>query len=400
MSRSAVAVETPAPVASAARRFKIAVFSYGLPCPGQKRGGIEQVAHDLSNALVDRGHAVTVFTYDPRPATARYETASLPARAFVMSWLGRRLTMGYLGNVLALGPGYRGFDVIMAHGDSLLLPLLGKPVIRVMHGTALEEARSATSIGRLVLQSGVYVQELLTALFQKGTVGISENTRRFNPFVRRVIPDGIDLSRFRPDPLMRSQHPSLLFVGALTGRKRGQWLLNLFEQHIRPAFPDTELHMVTAPGPAAQGVTYHSGISADALTRLYQRSWIYVSPSTYEGFGLPYVEALACGTPVVATSNPGSREILSGGAVVKTSGHANSGPNDGADAGVFGCLVSDEAFAPTVCRLLSDVGARAQMTSVGLARAKYFDIATTAAMYEGVIQDLVIRNVVIRDVKA
>ena len=90
-------------VTSASRRFKIAVFSYGLPCSGQKRGGIEQVAHDLSNALVDRGHAVTVFTYDPRPASARYETGALPARAFVMSWLGRRLTMGYLGNVLALG---------------------------------------------------------------------------------------------------------------------------------------------------------------------------------------------------------------------------------------------------------------------------------------------------------
>src|SRR5947207_11894333 len=44
-------------------KYRIAVFSYGLPCPGEKRGGIEQVAHALANALANRGHDVTVFTY-------------------------------------------------------------------------------------------------------------------------------------------------------------------------------------------------------------------------------------------------------------------------------------------------------------------------------------------------
>ena len=76
--------------------------------------------------------------------------------------------MGYLGNVLALAPDYRGFDAIIAHGDSLLLPLTGKPVIRIFHGSALGEARSARSPGRAILQLGVYAQELLTARLQKG----------------------------------------------------------------------------------------------------------------------------------------------------------------------------------------------------------------------------------------
>src|SRR5438477_361053 len=83
------------------RLYRIAVFSYGLPCPGEKRGGIEQVAHGLANALAVRGHKVTVFTYDPRPADALYETAPLPLSHFVTSWVGRRMTMGYLGNLLA-----------------------------------------------------------------------------------------------------------------------------------------------------------------------------------------------------------------------------------------------------------------------------------------------------------
>lgn len=357
------------PPVQARGRFRIAILSYGLPCPGEKRGGIEQVAHDLANALVDRGHAVTVFTYDPPPGNARYETDSLPARAFVTTWLGRRLSMGYLGNVLALGRSYREFDVVLSHGDSLLLPLAGRPIVRVMHGSALEEARAATSPGRAVLQLGVYLQELATALTQRGTVGVSANTRRFNPFIRQTIPNGIDLTAFRPDHSARSKAPSILFVGALTGRKRGAWLLEQFEKRIHPDVPDAELHMVTTSGPTTPGVVYHTGIAADALVRLYQYAWVYASPSTYEGFGLPYVEALACGTPVVATSNPGSREVLNGGQ--------------------YGHLPADAAFAADVVQLLRDRMERDRMASNGLSRAEEYDVRRTAASYEALIEELV-----------
>lgn len=366
---SALAERVPPSTAPRSHRFRIAVFSYRLPCPGEKRSGIEQVAHDLANALADRGHAVTVFTYDPRPATARYDTQPLRWRALMTNRVGRALTEGYLGNVIALGPRYGDFDVVLAHGDSLLLPLRRKPVVRIMHGNALEEARSATSIVRAVLQSGVYVQELLTGFLQRGTVAVSANTARFNPFIRRVIPNGIDLTIFRPDRTARSQVPSILFVGAMKGRKRGAWLLDLFERAIRPAFPDAELHMVTTPGPPRAGVTYHTGVETRALVRLYQRAWVYASPSIYEGFGLPYAEALACGTPIVATSNPGSREVL--------------------DDGRFGLLVRDEEFGPALSRLLANAGERERLARAGLTRASDYDIARAAEQYEQVMAELI-----------
>ena len=369
MAMPAAKALTEVPLAFAARAFRIAVFSYGLPTPGEKRGGIEQVAHDLANAFADRGHEVTVFTYDRRPPMARYTTSPLPARAFVTSWLGRRVTMGYLGNLLALSPGYADADVIVAHGDSLLLPLLGKPVIRVMHGSAREEARSATSIGRTVLQYGVYAQELLTARWQRGTVGVSENTRRSNRFVRRVIPNGVDLSIFRPDPARRSAMPSMLFVGTLEGRKRGRWLLDAFVRDILPSCPEAQLHLVTPPGPELPGVHYHTGATPAELVRLYQSAWVYASPSTYEGFGLPYVEAMACGTPVVATPNPGSLEVLADG--------------------TWGCVVNDGDFASTVCRVLTDGALRARLGSRALERAAHFDIAQSAQQYEALIEELV-----------
>ena len=55
--------------------------------------------------------------------------------------------MGYLGNLLALLPDYRDFDAVIAHGDSLLLGFLGKPVLRVMHGSALRRGAVGAVVG-------------------------------------------------------------------------------------------------------------------------------------------------------------------------------------------------------------------------------------------------------------
>jgi phosphatidyl-myo-inositol alpha-mannosyltransferase len=348
-------------------RLRIGVFSYRLPVAGQKRGGIERVAHDLADGLARRGHDVTVFSHDPRPPGAAYAVVPLPWRRFVESWLGRRITMGYLGNVLWLLPRVSGFDVLLTHGDSLLLPLKGKPFVRVMHGSAREEAATATTLGRRLLQAGVYVQELAGAALHRDTIGVSANTRRANCFVRRVIPNGVDRRVFHGGAGARSRQPALLFVGTLAGRKRGAWLLELFDTAIRPHVPQAELHMVCPPGPERPGVTYHDGVSDTALASLYCRAWVCVSPSTYEGFGLPYVEALACGTPVVATPNPGSREVLAGGG---------------------GVLVSDEAFASTVVTLLTDDLRRHALEDEARARASDHDLEATVDAYEAVLSSL------------
>ena len=286
------------------------MLSYGLPVEGQKRGGIERAAHTLAEGLARRNHEVVVFSHDPKPVGAAYEVRELPWKAFVNTWTGRRLTMGYLGNVLALVPDYREFDAVIAHGDSLLVPLTGKPVLRVMHGSALGEARSATSIGRCLLQLGVYGQELLTALVSRGVVAVSENTTRDNPFVAHVIRHGVDDSIFTPWPVEKTPEPSVLFVGALDGRKRGRFLLEGFVKTVRPMHPDASLTIVGGTGPAHPGVTYLTGVTDAELADLYRRAWVYASPSTYEGFGLPYLEAMACGTPVVASENPGSVDVL------------------------------------------------------------------------------------------
>jgi glycosyltransferase involved in cell wall biosynthesis len=348
-------------------RLRLAMISYGLPVHGQKRGGIERAAHTLADGLARRDHDVVVFSHDPKPSGVAYEVRELPWKSFVNTWLGRRVTMGYLGNVLALLPEYREFDAVIAHGDSLLIPCTGKPVLRVMHGSALGEARSATSLGRCALQLGVYAQELLTAFCSRGVVAVSHATTRDNPFIGRVIPHGVDDSFFTPWPNEKTPEPSVLFVGTLAGRKRGGFLLDGFINGVRRNHPEASLTIVGDIGPAHRGVRYVSGISDVDLASLYRRSWVYASPSTYEGFGLPYLEAMACGTPVIASRNPGSVDVL---------------------ADNCGLMPADEDFASSIAALLSDDSHRDRLSAAGLRRAKEFSLTRMLDRYEKVLFEL------------
>ena len=353
---------------SPANRLRIAIISHFLPTEGRKGGGVDCVAHDLAEGLARRGHSVVVWSYNPKPEGASYVVRPLPFRSVAISKWGQRLLMGYFGNFLPLLLDLRAADALVAHGDSMFLPLLGKPVVRIMHGSSLAEALFATSAWRKVNCLGMYLQELVAGLTIPGCVAVSQNTRYHNGFVRRVIPNGIDTSLFSPAPTAKTKAPSILFVGTLQGRKRGHLLLRWFEQEILPRCPGATLWMVSEPGPQQSGVQYFNGIGRSQLAQLYRQAWIYASPSRYEGFGLPYVEAMASGTPVVASPNWGSREVLG--------------------EGRFGVLADDDSFADAVKRLLDDSAERQKWTDRGLERAREYSHTTMIDRYEEVLLNL------------
>jgi glycosyltransferase involved in cell wall biosynthesis len=156
--------------------------------------------------------------------------------------------------------------------------------------------------------------------------------------------------------LLKIDLPShfLLHVGSCIKRKRIDVLLDVFAT-VRQRIPG--LHLVQVGGHWAaehlsqierlgieREVTQLRGLTRDQLATLYQSAAVVLQPSEAEGFGMPVIEALACGAPVVASDLPVIREVgddaISYCAVADIDGWANS---------VAGVLI-DPASAPPPAR--------------------------------------------------
>jgi glycosyltransferase involved in cell wall biosynthesis len=212
--------------------------------------------------------------------------------------------------------------------------------------------------------------EVLATFIADRTVLVSNNTRRWFPWVKTVIPNGVDLDLFHPtDDGGKEPHPTIMFVGTYHRRKRGKFLMDMFDEQIRPAFPDAQLWMVCRDAPEAPGVEVLGLLDDRELADRYRRAWVFCLPSTYEGFGVPYIEALASGTPVVATPNVGACEIL--------------------ENGRFGIVTSDAGLADALEAMLGDESARNELQAVGVERARNFAWPRVVGAYEAIYRDLI-----------
>lgn len=340
--------------------MNIAMISHYLPS-GSKIGAGYQ-AHYMANALVQRGHRVTMFSPCPRPDDAAYEHKSVP--------VGRRLrTFRFAWNLRRMG--LEAFDVIHAHGDDYWL--WGRrwpPHVRTMHGSCLAEAlHHPRWIGKLRMAM-LGASEWLATLVADRTICVSRDTLRYYPGLSRVICNGVDLSAFRPGA--KASRPTILFVGTYENRKRGRLLMEVFADAVRPAIPEAELWMVCQDAPAAPGVRVLGRLSFESLCECYRQAWVFCLPSSYEGFGVPYIEAMASGTAVVATPNPGAREVL--------------------DEQRYGRLVEPNDLGTCLVELLRDPEQRRQWEVRGLERAQAFAWDRVVSEYEKVYQEIGVAN--------
>jgi len=117
----------------------------------------------------------------------------------------------------------------------------------------------------------------------------------------------------------RPGHIDILHVGSTISRKRIDVLLRVFHA-LRRTRPNLRLVRVGGPFTAAQQALARELNVSDAiqvlpvldrstLAAVYRRSAVVLMPSEREGFGLPVLEALACGTPVVASDLDAMREV-------------------------------------------------------------------------------------------
>ncbi len=196
-----------------------------------------------------------------------------------------------------------------------------------------------------------------------------------------VIPHGINSNIFNPKPLpqdhgIRSQYklPSryILFIGTIEPRKNIHTLLDAFDiLQNDTQFATRDIHLVIAGGPGWKSsdiidrfgknkmVHYLGYIPSEHRPVLYRGAEAFIFPSIYEGFGLPVLEAMSCGVPVIASHTSSIPEITGQAAILINPYNAND-------------------IAAALTELFQSEKLRINLIEKGLEQAKQFSWEKTA----------------------
>jgi phosphatidylinositol alpha-mannosyltransferase len=354
----------------------VSPYSFDVP------GGVQNHIVDLAEALIGLGHEVSVLA----PAD---EDSDLPP--YVVA-AGRAVPLPYNGSVarIAFGPVStarvrrwlsRGkFDVLHVHEPltlslSLLAVLSARgPVVATFH-TAMTRSRALSA-----------AQGMLQLVLEKITARIAVSALARKVQVEHLdggaveIPNGVAVAKFAhaapldgwPGECGTARGGTIGFLGRFTESRKGFALLRQAFVTLAPHRPGLRL-LVAGPGdpgelfdgiPAAlhDRVTLLGLVSEADKARMLRSVHVYVAPNTGgESFGMILTEAMAAGTPVVASDLDAFRRVL-----------------DGGTAGELFAVGDAEALTRTLDGLLDDPARRAELTRLARAAVAVFDWPSVA----------------------
>ena len=288
-------------------------------------------------------------------------------------------------------------DVQVLGYGTWMIKASGMPVVANIHHPLsidrLNQMRQATRLGwmlRVQMFYPFWMQEVVARRMDRIITGSNKSRQSVQKaFALRdeqitAIHDGVDTDVFRPMPDVAKKPGMILFVGNSEDRNKGAKFLIEAVQILKQRGVD--FHLVfkdrldaeMAPKLAEElGVrdrmTFVGRLPVDELARLYNEAEVLVSPSVYEGFGLPAAEANACGVPVIATTAGAFPEVIADG-----------------ETGMLVPPGQPLPLADAIESLLLDREKRGRMGAAGTARiGEYFSwrvcAEKTLALYEEVL---------------
>ena len=368
----------------------------------------------LVRELARLGHEVDVLVGPPYPDPMPFarSVTRLPNEEFWAKWfmgdrsafVPRRQPMRLFAplNLYELGASYLGFlpepfafsvrafgalaarlragerydvvhDVQCLGYGILALRRFGLPVVTTVHHPLTVDRRASfvrdetfrDAIGSMTfypigMQS--FVARRLDGLFTSSAVSARQIQRDFGVDSERIrmVANGVDTDLFCPDPeITRSDH-EILCVGRASDPNKGIGTLidalarlpdRVTLTLVDNDHPDSSARQRARALGCADRLHVTGRIERERLVDAYRRAALVVVPSRYEGFGLPAVEAMACGAPVVACAAGALPEVISTGG-----------------GGLLVARDDPQALADGISELLADPQRRAQLGQTGRAR--------------------------------
>jgi glycosyltransferase involved in cell wall biosynthesis len=345
---------------------------------GRRQTGNETYVRELLRGLRGR---------DDLELVAAVEAGMLQTDVLAPPVRLRRVPSNGIARLAAMALIARQERADVVHAVYFLPPATGRPTVLTVHDISFERYPEFFS-RRALIRDRLFIRASAKAASR--VVTVSETSRRdlvglYGLPEDRVIaiPNGVG-DGFRPrEDFVWAPYPGdrplrVLAVGTLQPRKN---LLRLLDALVLVGREiPVRLRVVGPDGHQAAEIRNRLTSSVqteivgwledDALAEEYRGADVFAYPSIYEGFGLPLVEAMACGTPIV-TSTGGSLPEVAGGAAILVD------PFDVA------------ALAAAIRRIAEDGPAAAALRARGFARAATFSWERSAALHAAVYRDLV-----------